>query len=73
MGDHRPVLADFTQALVLGINLPKIEHPAARRLTSKVNCICNKYVKDLEKLVEKAKILERLEAIHKDAADKLSG
>ena len=72
MGDHRPVLADFTQASVLGINLPKIEHPAARRLTSKVSRICNRYITDLERLVEKAKIFERLQAIEKNATDELS-
>ena len=41
-------------------------------MTSKVNRICDKYVKDLEKLVKKAKILKRLEAMQKDTTDKLS-
>ena len=29
MGDHRPVMADFTQASLLGVNLPRIVQPAA--------------------------------------------
>ena len=45
MGYHRPVMADFTQASLLGVNLPRIVQPAARRLNSQVARIQDKYIK----------------------------
>ena len=72
MGYHRLVLTDFTQALVLSINLPRIEYPAARRLTSKVDRICRKYIRDPEELIKRSKILERLKDIAKVLLKELS-
>ena len=72
MGDHRPVLADFTQASVLGINLPRIEYLAARRLISKVDRTCGKYIKDLGALIKRSRILERLKDIAKKSSNELS-
>ena len=68
MGDHRPVLADFTQASVLGVRLPHVAHPAARRLNSKIERIRSKYIKDLEEKFRRYQILERLQKIAADAA-----
>ena len=48
MRDYWPVLANFTQALILGVNLSHIVHPTARRLNSQINRICDKCIKDLE-------------------------
>ena len=37
LGDHRPVLVDFSQALTLGVNLPRVVAAEARRLNSKID------------------------------------
>ena len=47
IGDHRPVMTDFTQASLLGVNLPRIVQPAAQRLNSQVARIRDKYIKKL--------------------------
>ena len=67
MGDHRPVMADFTEASLLGVNLPNIVPPDARRLTCKIERIRSKYIKDLEEKFERHNILERLKKLSKDA------
>ena len=48
LGDLQPVVAIFTQALVLSVNLPRIISTEARRLNSQVDIIRDLYVKDLE-------------------------
>ena len=48
LGDHRPVVADFTMESVLGKNLKKIVPPKARRLNSKVKKIRQEYINRLE-------------------------
>ena len=67
MGDHRPVMADFTEASLLGVNLPNIVPPDARRLNCKIERIRSKYIKDLEEKFERHNILERLKKLSKDA------
>ena len=56
LGDHRPVAAEFTQTSVLGAKLPRIAPHQARRLTSKVKRIRDKYIKDLEEKFKKNNI-----------------
>ena len=56
LGDHRPVMAEFTQESVLGARLPRVVPHKARRLTSKVKRICQKYVDNLEGMFRKYKI-----------------
>ena len=68
LGDHRPVLADFSQQSVLGINLPRIVMAKARRLNSKVPRIRDEYVKNLEEAFQKGSILERLQKVQQDAS-----
>ena len=67
LGDHRPVVADFSQRSVLGTNLPKIVPVKARRLNSKVQRIRDSYIQSLEKAFQKGHILSRLESLQKDA------
>ena len=63
LGDHRPVAVEFTQRSVLGAKLPRIAPHQARRLTSKVERIRDKYIKDLEEKFKKHDILGKLQAI----------
>ena len=44
IGDHRPVLVDFTVQSLLGLNLPRIVHASARRLNSSVERIRQPYI-----------------------------
>ena len=67
LGDHRPVVADFTQRSVLGTNLPRVVPVKARRLNSKVQRIRDSYIKSLEEAFKKGDILSKLERIQKDA------
>ena len=46
LGDHRPVVAQFTKESVLGAKIPQIVPVKVRCLLSKVNCICQKYIQD---------------------------
>ena len=50
LGDHRPVVADFTMESVLGKNLKKIVPPKARRLNSKVKKIRQEYINAFERM-----------------------
>ena len=43
--------------------MPRIVPVKARRLTSKVGRICQKYIQDLEGMFRKHKVLERLKEI----------
>lgn len=72
MGEHRPVMADFTQASVHGVKLPNIVHSAARQLNAKIERIRSKYIEDLEDKFERHKILERLQEIDANASFPLS-
>ncbi|EJK50414.1 hypothetical protein THAOC_30619, partial [Thalassiosira oceanica] len=67
LGDHRPVVADFTQRSVLGKNLPRVVPVKARRLNSKVQRIRDSYITSLEEAFKKGDILSRLKRIEKDA------
>ena len=67
LGDHRPVIADFSQRSVLGTNLPKIVPVKARRLNSKVKRIRDSYIQSLEEAFKKGEILSRLRSLEKDA------
>ena len=66
LGDHRPVVADFSQRSVLGTNLPKVVPVTARRLNSKVARIRDNYTKRLEESFRKNNIIPRLQRIEKD-------
>ena len=68
LGDHRPVVADFSQRSVLGTNLPKVVPVKARRLNSKVPRIRESYIKSLEEAFQKRDILSRLQRLEKDAS-----
>ena len=63
LGNHRPVVADFSQDLVLGVNLPRIVSPKARKLNSKVDRIQEPYIKHTEISFRQDKVLERLREI----------
>ena len=67
LGDHKPVIAEFTQESVLGFRLPQVVPSKACRLTSKVQRICQKYIDNLEGIFKKYKVLESLREI-KEAA-----
>ena len=60
LGDHRPVVTDFIQSSVLGLNLPRVVAPEARRLNSKINRIREPYIETLENSFKEARVLERL-------------
>ena len=60
LGDHRPVVADFIQSSVLGLNLPRVVAPEARRLNSKIDRIREPYIEMLENSFKEARVLERL-------------
>ena len=47
LGDHSPVVSQFTQESVLGAKIPRIVPLKVRQLTSKVQRICKKYIEDL--------------------------
>ena len=57
----------FTQESVLGAKILRIVLPKARRLTSKVQRICKKYIEDLEGMLRKYKVLKWLQEIAKIA------
>ena len=63
MADHPPNQANFTQALLLGVNLPYLVYPAARRLNSQVAIIRYKCIKDSEEKFRQGQFLERLKKI----------
>jgi len=68
LGDHRPVVADFSHSSVLGLNLPRIVPSKARRLNSKVPRIRDKYIEILEGKVKEGGILNRLRKIDEDSS-----
>ena len=72
MGDHRPVMADFTEQSLLGVNLPNIVPPDGRRLNCKIERIRTRYIEDLEAKFERHNILERLKKISKEASYPIS-
>ena len=72
MGDHRPVMADFTEQSLLGVNLPNIVPPDGRRLNCKIERIRTRYIEDLEAKFERHNILERLKKISKEASFPIS-
>ena len=53
-------MADFTEASLLGVNLPHIVQPAAQRLDSQVARIRDKYIEKLKEKFERCQVLERL-------------
>ena len=63
MRDYWPVLTNFTQTLLLGVNLPHIVQPAARRLNSQVDRIRDKYNKDLKYKFRQGQFFEWLKNI----------
>ena len=60
LGDHRPVLVDVSMKSFLGSNMPRIVPAAARKLTSKVGRIRQKYIDDVEKAFKAHGIFENL-------------
>ena len=72
MEDHRPVMTDFTEASLLGVNLPCIVQPTARRLNFQVSRIQDKYIIDLEEKFERCQILERLTSIAQEQSYPIS-
>ena len=66
LGNHWPVVADFIEATVLGINLPKVLAPEARKLNSKVDRIREPYIEHTETSFKQAKILEHLRVTRLD-------
>ena len=72
MGDHQSVLADFTQASLLSVNLPCNIQPAARCLNSQVTWIRDKYIKDLEEKFEQGQFLERWKKIAQEQSYSIS-
>ena len=48
LGDHRPVVVDFSQASILGVNLPRVVASEARRLNSKIDRVREAYIDRLE-------------------------
>ena len=60
-------MADFVQSTVLGLNLPRVVAPEARRLNSKIDRIREPYIETLENSFKKAQVLERLREIKRTA------
>jgi hypothetical protein len=68
LGDHRPVVADFTMRSILGTEFHRILPQKARRLNSRVKPIRQKYIDRLEEQFKRHKIYDRLLEIQKDAS-----
>ena len=72
VGDHRPVVVDFSQASILGVNLPRVVASEARRLNSKIDRVREAYIDRLEESFQESRILERLREIKRTATYPLS-
>ena len=72
LGDHHLVVADFSQETVLGINLPRVVSPEARKYNLKVNRIREPYIAHTETSFKQAKVLKRLREIDRTATLPLS-
>ena len=56
LGDHRPVVVDFLQASILGVNLPRVVAAEARRLNSKIDRVREAYIDRLEASFKESRI-----------------
>ena len=72
LGDHRPVVVDFSQASILGVKLPRVVAAEARRLNSKIDRVREAYIDRLEASFKESRILERLREIKRTATYPLS-
>ena len=72
LGDNRPVVAKFTQASVLEVNLPRVVAQETIRLNSKIDRIREPYIKRLEKAFKESRVLERLREIKRTVTYPLS-
>ena len=61
------MVADFSEDTVLGINLPRVVAPEARKLNSQVDRIRKPYIEHTETSFKQAKVLERLREINRTA------
>ena len=58
LGDHRPVVVDFLQALILGVKLPRVVAAEARQLNSKIDWVREAYIDRLQASFKESRILE---------------
>ena len=60
IGDHRGIMLDIPEELLLGNKIVKIPRPQARRLIRKRPVVKAKYIKELERYIHNSRILEEL-------------
>lgn len=67
LGDHRPVVVDVLSRSILGVPKKMIVRPKARRLSSRVPRIRDKYLKSVKEKFKKHKIEEKLSTLEQQA------
>ena len=65
IGDHRLFVVDVLINSLVGIDPIRVVRPQARRLNTKIPSAMSTYNDELEKLVERHRLLERVGAAHK--------
>ena len=62
IGDHRLFVVDMISSSVVGEDRPKIQRPAARRLTTRLPGVAERYAEIYERNVIRHRLIEKLEA-----------
>ena len=62
IGDHRLFVVDMISSSVVGEDRPKIQRPTARRLTTRLPGVAERYADIYERNVIRHRLIEKLEA-----------
>ena len=69
IGDHRGIILDIPEELLLGNRIVKIPRPQARGLIIKRPAVKAKYIEELERYIHNSNILEELVRLKKSKDD----